>query len=130
MTALWSLLRRLLRWSPPAPEGTNDRDDSGADVEYGRELDALARNERELTLLAEELGVDLLDPDQRSMAEDILALRLALAEDIDHFDQRVNALLDDWQPGWFAEAPTTVLPTFVAVHALIDDTREHRMVSV
>lgn len=41
MTALWSFLLRLLRWSPPAPEGTNRRAESGADPKFGDELHAL-----------------------------------------------------------------------------------------
>lgn len=125
----WIYLPHLTGPAPTQPEEPDEREASGADPEYGDELDALCRGEKELTTIAEELGIDLLDLDQRSMAEDILTLRLTVAETVDHFDQRVERLLAEWAPGWWEDAPTTVLPSFGAVHALITDTSEYRVVA-
>ena len=121
---------RLAGLSPTQPSDPGDDDrEAGADEDYGDELGALKAAERELQCIAEELGLDLLDPDQAQDAEDILALRLNVAELVDHFDSRMGRLLDDWQPGWWEETPTTVLPSFGAVHALIDDTSEFAAVA-
>lgn len=120
------------RLSPTVPgePGDDDREASGADEPYGDELGALKAAERELQSIAEELGLDLLDPDQAQDAEDILALRLNVAELVDHFDGRIGRLLDEWQPGWFEERPTVELPSFGAVRALVTDTSEWELVPV
>lgn len=128
-----SLLHLLRRWFSTGPTPTvpdDDRDESGADDEYGDDLEQLRHSEKELASIAAELDLNILDEEQRGWAVDALDLRLMVAEDIDHFDGRIERLLADWAPGWWEETAVLPLPDFGAVHALIDDTREHRVVTV
>lgn len=129
----WLLLGPLLRASmtrpsPTQPEEPDEREASGADEVYGDDLEQLRHSEKELASLAAELDLNILDEEQRAWAVDALDLRLMVAEDIDHFSQRLGGILDDFAPGWFEEAPTTALPTFRAVHALVDETGEFAVV--
>lgn len=126
---------RVLRWhatdlAPTQPDEPDDeeREESGADEEYAADLHRDAAHEDELAAIAEEHGLDLLDPDDRELAQGFHDLRRAVAEDIDHFSARIGALIDDWAPGWYRE-PTVVLPTFAAVHALVDDTQSFAAVT-
>jgi len=48
---------------------------------------------------------------------------------VDHFADRFNRIVDDFAPGWWEETAAVPLPDFGAVHALIDDTSEYRMVT-
>jgi hypothetical protein len=72
----------------------------GATEAYGAELAATTREERALSTVAAELDLDMLDPQNRPIVQDALALRLAVAEDIEHFDGRMVALLDAFDPEW------------------------------
>lgn len=119
----WVFWRRIERWlDKPATVGATE--------EYGPELHAMKEEERELKAIAEECGLDLLT--QRDIAREALALRLNVNELVDHCLDRLAGLepwLDGWAPGWDEPEPVE-LPTFVAVHALIDDTSEFAVVEM
>jgi hypothetical protein len=136
--ACWLLagwVNRLNHPAPTVPEEPDVRDDqeerpaSGADEQYPHDLAADADRERELRAIADEYDLTLISPVGLMIAEDILSLRLNLAKLVDHFADRFNRIVDDFAPGWWEETAAVPLPDFGAVHALIDDTSEYRMVT-
>jgi hypothetical protein len=119
----------MTRPAPTQPDEPDEREASGADSEYGDDLEQLRHSERELASIAEELELNILDVEQRQWAVDALDLRLMVAEDIDHFDGRIERLLAEWQPGWWEETAVLPLPSFELVHALVDETGEFAVVA-
>jgi hypothetical protein len=115
--------------SPTQDDEPDDREASGADEQYPDDLAADADRERELRAIADEHGLTLISPVGLMTAEDILTLRLNLAELVDHFADRFNRIVDDFAPGWWEETAAVPMPDFDAVHALIDDTSEYAVVT-
>ena len=103
---------------PSDPDETDDREESGADPEYGDTLAAISKALREedardeaarahqeaLQPIADEYGLNLDNPADKKWAEEVLAFRRSGGELAQHYrDDRLGHLeqwLDGWAPEW------------------------------
>ncbi|MFY1620070.1 hypothetical protein [Micromonospora sp. WMMD736] len=65
-----------------------------------------------------EHSLDLINPDHREIAADVLAMRVRIDEMVAEWSDSLDARLDGWAPGWRDDMPTMTIPLYPLPHLL------------